>query len=271
MTTTPTHQPNHLHFFNHHTGRPRFHFDEASDAAAAATAPLPLLRRRRGIFGQAVARRRRRRNHRPRWQLKGWKLDDPKEAFGAAAEALPRGSRSISARRPTGSSRLPAADAKPEDIRAYHERLGAPKEAKDYDLTAVKDPAIADPLRATLHERGVPKDAAAAVAATVAKALESITATTTVLDAGKLAEQKANLEKNWGGKDSSTYQLNHLQRDGRRAPARHHARGGQGAGKPDRLRQVMEHAQDRQATPARTRSSSAAARPSATSPPSRAR
>jgi hypothetical protein len=208
MTTTPTHQPNHLHFFNHHTGRPRFHFDEASDAAAAATAAAAAAAAAAassakpwhdGVDAETIGHA----------QLKGWKIDDPKEAFGAAAKAA----RELEKHFGVPADRIikvPAADAKPEDIRAYHERLGAPKEAKDYDLTAVKDPAIADPLRATLHERGVPKDAAAAVAATVAKALESMAATTTVLDAGKLAEQKVKLEQNWGGKDSSTYQLNHL-------------------------------------------------------------
>jgi hypothetical protein len=87
--------------------------------------------------------------------------------------------------------KLPKADAKPEDLRAFYERLGAPKEAKDYDLSPVKDQAIADALRAAAHDAGVPRTPPAAVAKAVAKALESkATTQQTTLDAAKLAEQK---------------------------------------------------------------------------------
>jgi hypothetical protein len=143
------------------------------------------------------------------WQLKGLPLDDPK-AFGAKLTELYQQAEKFIGAPPDQIVRLPKADAKPEEFRAYHERLGAPKEAKDYDLSAVKEPAVADALRATMYEKGVPKDAAAGIAATIAKALESVAATQGVLDKGKLDEQRLNLEKNWGGKDSATYQFNHL-------------------------------------------------------------
>jgi len=139
-------------------------------------------------------------------QNKGWKLDDPKEAFVAATKQARELERHFGVP-PDRIVKLPAADAKPEDMRAYYERIGAPKEAKDYDLSAVKDPAIAESLRATMYERGVPKDAASAVAASVAKALESKATSESTVNVQKLQEQKDALRANWGDK----YDYNHLQ------------------------------------------------------------
>lgn len=202
MTTTSPTPHSHLHAFNFHTGHPRFHFDEASDAAAASAAAAAAAAAKPwhdGLDVEMIGHA----------QNKGWKLDNPKDAFGAAAKVA-RDLEKHFGVPPDRLLKLPAADAKPEELRAHYERLGAPKDAKDYDLTAVKDQTIVDSLRATLHERGAPKDLGAAVAATVAKALESKATTESTLDAGKLTEQRATLEKNWGGKDSATYQLNHL-------------------------------------------------------------
>jgi hypothetical protein len=144
------------------------------------------------------------------WQLKGLPLDSPKDLGVKLTELYQNAEKFIGAP-PDQIIRIPKSDAKPEDIRAYHERLGAPKEAKDYDLSAVADAAIADSLRATMHERGISKDAAASIAATVAKALESKATQQATLDGGKAAEQLAALEKNWGGKDSPTFKFNQLQ------------------------------------------------------------
>lgn len=199
MTTTlPTPPSHHLHAFNFQTGRPRFHFDEASDAAAAAASSAASAAKpwHDGVDTELIGHA----------QNKGWKLDDPKESFSAAAKVA----RDLERHFGVPADRIvkiPAADAKSEDIRAYYERIGAPKEANEYDLSAVKDPAIADSLRATMHERGVSKDAASALAASVAKALESATTTQTTLDAAKLVEEKAKLKTNWGDK----YDYNHLQ------------------------------------------------------------
>lgn len=194
--------PSHLHAFNFQTGHPRFHFDEASDAAAAASAAAAAAAAKPwhdGVEAEVVGH----------WQNKGWKVDDPKEIAMAATKQARELEKHFGV--PADQIvKMPKADAKPEEFRSFYERLGAPKEAKDYDLSAVKEPAVADALRVTLHERGVPKDAATAVAATVAKALESVVTTQSTLDAGKLAEQKVTLEKNWGGKDSPTYKFNEL-------------------------------------------------------------
>lgn len=199
MTSVQVLPNSHLHFFNHHTGRPRFHFNEnagdggAAAAAAAAAASKPW---HDGVAPEVLGF----------WNNKGIPLDNPKD-FGTKLTDLYRSAEKFIGVPPDQIIKRPKADASPEDLRAFREQLGAPKEAKDYDLSVVKDATIAEALRATMHERGVSKDDAVAVAATVAKALESKVATDTTLTAAKLAEQKDNLQKNWGDK----YAYNHLK------------------------------------------------------------
>lgn len=187
----------HHHTPNYHTGRPRFHFNEPPPAPPPSPPPAPPPAAwHTGIDAEFI------------WhaQNKGWKLDDPKEAFVAAVKQAREAEKHFGV--PVDRLvKMPAADAKPEDLRAFYERLGAPKEAKDYDLSAVKDVTVADQLRATMHERGVPKEAATSIAASVAKALEAKAATESTLDAGKLAEEKTKLKSNWGDK----FEYNHLQ------------------------------------------------------------
>lgn len=194
---TPPTPPNHLHFFNHHTGRPRFHFDEAGDAAAAAAAAAGGAKPWHDGVDPEI---------RGFWQNKGLPLDNPKD-FGLKLTELYKGAEKYIGVPPDQVVKLPKADAAPEDLRAFYERLGAPKEAKEYDLSAVKDQAIADSLRSAMHDRGLTKDAAFAVATSVAKALESKTTTDNALTTNKLAEQKEALTRNWGDK----YAYNHLQ------------------------------------------------------------
>lgn len=131
------------------------------------------------------------------WQLKGLPLDDPK-AFGNKLTELYQQAEKFIGVPPDQIVRLPKPDARPEDIRAYYERIGAPKEAKDYDLSAIKDQAIADTLRASLHSSGVPKDAAAAVAKSVATALESQLSQQSTENATKIQEAKDRLKVSWG-------------------------------------------------------------------------
>jgi hypothetical protein len=151
------------------------------------------------------------------WQNKGLPLDDPK-AFGAKLTELYQNAEKFIGVPPDQVIKLPKPDAKPEEISAFRQRLGVPAEAKDYDFSTIKDAGgqplaapLADALRAASHEAGVPKDAAAKVAAAVVKHLDSVRSTETTLAAGKLAEERVKLEQNWGGKDSPTYQFNHLQ------------------------------------------------------------
>jgi hypothetical protein len=197
-TTTPPNLYSHLNAFNFQTGRPRFHFEEPPPAPPPPSPPPapPPAAWHTGVDAEFIGHA----------QNKGWKLDDPKEAFAAAVKQARELERHFGVP-PDRLVKLPAADAKPEDLRSFYERLGAPKEAKDYDLSPIKDAAISDAMRAAMHERGVPKDAANIIAAQVAKAIESKVTTDNTLLTTKLAEQKEALAKNWGDK----FAYNHLQ------------------------------------------------------------
>lgn len=138
------------------------------------------------------------------WQNKGWKLDDPKELATGVTKAYRELERHFGAP-PDQILRMPKADAKPEDIKAFWGRLGTPGDPKDYDFSGVKNAAgepiaapLADAIRAAAAEALLPKDAAAKVAQAVAKHLDAEQAAAATVTAAKIAEQKAALMKNWG-------------------------------------------------------------------------
>lgn len=208
-----------MNYHNFHTGHPRFHFDEAgtggspggADAAAAAAAASAAAGAAKpwhdGIEAETVGF----------WQNKGYDLKDPKALATKLTEQYRAAEKHIGAP-PDQILRIPKADARPEEIAAFRQRLGAPAEAKDYDFSSIKDASgqplaapLADALRASFHSNGIPKTAAPAIAADVIKALDGAKATQATLTAGALAEERALLEKNWGSKDSNTYRFNLLQ------------------------------------------------------------
>src|SRR5882757_381470 len=137
---------------NWHTGFPRFHFEEAAGgaggggdaaaAAAAATAAAAAAAAAKpwhdGVEAEFIGHA----------QNKGWKLDNPKEAFAAAAKVARDLERHFGA--PADQIiRMPKADAPPAEISAFRQRLGWPAEAKDYDFSTIKDAAgqpLAQPL-----------------------------------------------------------------------------------------------------------------------------
>lgn len=188
----------HIHAFNFHTGRPRFHFDENPPPPAPPPAPPPPAKPwHDGVDAEILGH----------WQNKGWKVDDPKEIALAATKQAREAERHFGV--PVDRLlKLPAADARPEEITAFRQRLGAPKEASEYDLSAIKEASIADALRATAHAVGIPKDAAAEMAKTVAKALESKATADTTVNAAKVAEEKTKLESLW---PKDKYNFNLLQ------------------------------------------------------------
>lgn len=137
------------------------------------------------------------------WDNKGWKKDDAKEIALAATKQAREAEKHFGV--PADQLlKMPKADAKPEDIKAFWGKLGAPGDAKEYDFSTVKLNGAALPesidaaLRASLAQAFVPKDKATGIAAGVAKALESAKTSEDTLHAGKIAEEKALLEKNWG-------------------------------------------------------------------------
>lgn len=137
-------------------------------------------------------------------QNKGWKLDDPvtfaTESFKAAREA-----QKFVGVPPEQLIRLPK-DAKDEaGWNSVWQRLGVPKEAKEYDFSAVKradgtaiDEAFADTIRQTAITNRIPKDAATAFAQSMVKHLESQEAAQIAERTAKLGSEKAELAKSWG-------------------------------------------------------------------------
>ncbi len=84
-------------------------------------------------------------------------------------------------------------------------RLGAPKEAKDYDFSAVKfadgtaiEDSFAEAIRQTAFAQHVPKDTATAFAQSVVKFMEGADASEKAELGAKLATEKAVLAKDWG-------------------------------------------------------------------------
>lgn len=146
-------------------------------------------------------------------QNKGWKLDDPKEAFAGAVKQARELERHFGV--PADQLlKMPKAGAPPEDIKAFRIRLGMPDDPKGYDLSGVKhadgkelDTALADSLRAAAHNAGLPKDAAAEVAKAVVKHMDDKRTADAAVATSKLAEEKAKLQTDWGPK----FQFNHLK------------------------------------------------------------
>src|SRR5690349_6498180 len=138
------------------------------------------------------------------WQNKGLPLDDPK-AFGTKLTELYQQAEKFIGVPPDRVLRMPAADAKPEEIRAFQQRLGAPAEAKEYDFSVVKDAAgnpiaapLADALREAAFDRGLTKDAALVVAQKVVKAMDGVRAAESADQTAKIAEAREKLKQNWG-------------------------------------------------------------------------
>lgn len=194
MTIKATPSNSHITLMQRPYGAPRFHFDENAPPPAPPPAPTPPptpppAAWHTGIDAEFIGHA----------QNKGWKLDDPKEAFVAATKQARELERhfGVPADRLV---KLPASDAKPEDIRAFHQRLGAPADAKDYDFSTVKDlaPTVADALRAAAFDRGLSKDAALTVAQSVVKAIDGLNAAQAAEATAKIAEQKTKLKESWG-------------------------------------------------------------------------
>jgi len=125
-------------------------------------------------------------------------------AFSSAATAYREAQRLVGAP-PELMLRLPKDQNDEAGWKQVYTRLGKPDAAKDYDLSAVKlannaelPPALADGLREALHAANVSKDRAPEVAKAVAKFMDATSTEEAAVKAGKLAEEKTGLEKNWG-------------------------------------------------------------------------
>jgi hypothetical protein len=147
------------------------------------------------------------------WDNKAWNKSDPvtiaieatkqaREAqkhFGVPADQL---------------LKLPKDTADDAGWAAVYERLGAPKDAKDYDFSAVKhadgnapDAKLLDTIRATAASLRVSKDKAPDLAKAVVAHLDSVKAEQTAVAAANLATEKAALAQSWG----ANAEMNKLQ------------------------------------------------------------
>lgn len=137
------------------------------------------------------------------WTNKGWDVSDPVKLAVAATKAH-READAFNGVPADRMLKLPA----PEDtdgMRAVWERLGAPKDAKEYDFSGVKfadgtdvGPEFDGAMRSAFHKLGIPKNAATEVTKELVKFMEQSEAAEKAQNEGKLAAQKAELAKNWG-------------------------------------------------------------------------
>ena len=153
------------------------------------------------------------------WQNKGLKFEDPKE-FSTGLTKMYRDLERHIGVPPDQILKIPKKDAPEADVRAFRERLGMPKEAKDYDFTTIKDAAgnpiaqdLADEMRTAAHKAGLSKEAAVEMAAATQRRIDARAAQQKTLNDGKLAEEQARLKADWG----PNFDFNHLKaREGAR-------------------------------------------------------
>ena len=136
-------------------------------------------------------------------QQKGWDISDPTKAFAAATQAYLGAERHIG-KPPERLALIPEASAQPEEINAFWQRLGMPKEAKEYDLSGVKlngeplEADFAETLRSAFHANRIPKEAATPIAQAIAKFREDADKASMTLRQGKTQEQTDALKTSWG-------------------------------------------------------------------------
>jgi hypothetical protein len=134
------------------------------------------------------------------WDNKGWSKEVPDKI---AIEATKR-ARQLESHYGVPAEqllKLPKADAGPEAWRSIHERLGMPKESKDYDFgDAVKDldETFVTTMREALHKAGVAKDAAAELMKGAAKFFNDTEAAETSAKTLQLQTERSELAKEWG-------------------------------------------------------------------------
>jgi hypothetical protein len=104
----------------------------------------------------------------------------------------------------------PGKDATPEDRARFYERMGRPKEAKDYRLemegVEVQDPAVLEQYLATFHEMGLTDAQVSALSRFEAGRVRAAGEAR----ARAVAEQWTSLEAEWGGERDA--QLGHARR-----------------------------------------------------------
>lgn len=137
-------------------------------------------------------------------QNKGWDLNDPKAAFSAAAKSSAELQKHFGV--PADQLlRLPKDTTDEAGWSAVRQRLGAPKEAKEYDFSGVKyadggdlDQSFTDAMRGVLHKAGTPKEAAPEVLKTVVKWLGDADSAESAAKTARLQTEMRELDAEWG-------------------------------------------------------------------------
>jgi hypothetical protein len=138
------------------------------------------------------------------WDNKGWKKDDPK----ALATELTKAWKGLERHFGTPADQLVKL---PKDMNdeagwsAVRQRLGMPKEAKEYDFSGVKfsdgtelDQGFTDTMRGALHKAGVSKDLAPEIVRSVVNFMDAADKADGESRAATLKTERASLEKEWG-------------------------------------------------------------------------
>lgn len=135
-------------------------------------------------------------------QNNGWDKD-PVEAAIAAAKSHREAQKKLGLP-PDQILRLPKPDAPEAEIKAFHQRLGAPSDPKEYDFSAVKtsdgkdiSPEFAEALRASFARRFVPKDTALEIAKDIVKFNDGDAQQQLAAKTAKINEEKAALAAEW--------------------------------------------------------------------------
>ena len=139
-------------------------------------------------------------------QNKGWLPADIKDlpaSFAKAVQAHREAQKFIGVP-PDKLIRIPEASAGAAEWDAVFQRLGAPKEAKEYDFAGIKykdgtepEAGFLDKMRGAFVAARVTKEGASAVTKAVIGYLEDADATESASLAVQVAEQKAWLDRNW--------------------------------------------------------------------------
>lgn len=139
------------------------------------------------------------------WQNKGYDINDPVKVATELTKAYTEAEKFIGA---PAAKVLRIADPTDEaGFRAMWQRLGAPSDAKEYDLGAAFAPdkdgkpvneALGNTLRAAFAQVNVPKHMAAAIAGAIAKYNSDQTQESMAAQTAAIETERAELRKNWG-------------------------------------------------------------------------
>lgn len=178
---------------------PRIHFDEAAAGAAGGAAggdgggggAKPWFD---GLDAETIGH----------WDNKGWKKDDPK----ALATELTKAWKGLERHFGAPADRIIRLPEKADDEAgwsAVRQKLGAPKEAKEYDFSTVKfsdgtelEQGFTDTMRSVLYKAGASKDAATDVVKSVVKFMDDADAAETAARAAKIQADQSALKQEWG-------------------------------------------------------------------------